>query len=298
MIRRILVAVDFRQPSLAAARWVATHLRSAEEVELAHAVRRPEMPAFLQALSLPEPTWRDPGLESVDRALQGLAGTLHWRRISVATLEGAPVQALAGRALTSGADLLVVGRDVLDRSRGRTLERLIRRLPIPVLAIGAMARERPTQVIASVDAAPLRTGVVHCAGVLAGLLGTELTLLHALPEGLGQQVLGLTEAWLEGLRCESAVGSSVSTEIRVVEGPAAPCLLSEARSKGALVVIGRNGADTTGGRDLGSTTRLLLAEAPGPVLVVPTAAAGLPSRRPLADALRDPVVPSLPATLA
>jgi nucleotide-binding universal stress UspA family protein len=296
VIRRILVAVDFRQPSLAAARWVATHLSAADEIELAHVVRRTELPPFLQGLSLP-PVGRDPGLESVDRALQGLAGTLHWRRISVATLAGHPVHALAARALTSGADLLVLGRDVLDGSRGRTLERLVRRLPIPVLAVGPAVRERPTQVIASVDAAPLRTGVVRCAGLLARLLGSDLTLLHALPGGLDRQVHLLARAWLEGLRCEMPAGSSVSAHTKVVQGAAGPSLRAEAGSKATLVVVGRNGSDAEGRRDLGSTTRLILSEARGPVLVVPTAGAWLPSRR-LTDPLRGPAVAPQPATVA
>jgi nucleotide-binding universal stress UspA family protein len=161
-----------------------------------------------------------------------------------------------------------------------------------------MARDRPTRVIASVDAAPLRTGVVRCAGVLARLLGSELTLLHALPEGLGPRVHRRTEAWLEGLRCEIAPGNAGAIQTRVVEGAAGPSLIAEARSKGALIVIGRDGADTTGGGDLGSTTRLVLAGAPGPVLVVPTAAAWVPSARPLEDALRDPAVAPLPAPVA
>lgn len=269
MIRRVLVAVDFRQPSLAAARWVATHLNAVDEIELAHVVRRTELPPFLQGLSLPaSAARRDPGLESVDRALQGLAGTLHWRRISVVTLEGHPVHALAGRAVATGADLLVLGRDVLDGSRGRTLERLVRRLPIPVLAVGSAMRERPTQVIAWVDAGPLRTGVVRCAGVLARFLGSELML------------------W-----------NSASAHTGIVQGAAAPSLRAEAKSRVTLVVVGRNGADADGRSDLGSSTRRILAEARGPVLVVPIDGAWLPMPR-LIDSLRDLEVVPQPATTA
>ena len=45
---RILVGVDFRQPSLAAARWAATHFGRRTQRALAHVQTVPEVPGFLQ----------------------------------------------------------------------------------------------------------------------------------------------------------------------------------------------------------------------------------------------------------
>jgi hypothetical protein len=89
VIHRILVAVDFSQSSPAAARWATTHFGHGAELELAHVAERPEVP-------------------HASRALSGLAETLRARRISVQVLEGPRVPALAGRALASRAELVVL----------------------------------------------------------------------------------------------------------------------------------------------------------------------------------------------
>ncbi len=48
LLERILVGVDFRQPSLAAARWAAAHFGSCARIELAHVLPIPTVPGFLQ----------------------------------------------------------------------------------------------------------------------------------------------------------------------------------------------------------------------------------------------------------
>ena len=50
VLERILVGVDFRQPSLAAARWAATHFGSCTRIELAHVLSVPEVPGFLKPM--------------------------------------------------------------------------------------------------------------------------------------------------------------------------------------------------------------------------------------------------------
>ena len=115
MIHRILVAVDFSQSSLAAARWAATHFGHGAELELAHVAERPEVP-------------------HAGRALSGLAETLRTRRISVQVLQGPRVPALAERALACRAELVVLGCGI-DGSGGATLEGLARLLAVPVLLV-------------------------------------------------------------------------------------------------------------------------------------------------------------------
>ena len=216
MIRRILVAVDFRQPSLAAARWAVSHLGPAA-LELAH-------------------------VSAVDTtpALRGLAATLRGGGISVRTLQGTPHVALAERARTLGADLVVLGRDVLGELRGRTLERLIGRVGAPVLAIGGLAADPPHRVLAAGDISPLGSGVVRCASHLARRLSAEITLLPRLPE----------DVELRSILAASNAGSVVT-------------------------VVGRHDGDAGEREGLGSTARRILGAAPGPVLVVPGADAWL-----------------------
>lgn len=45
-IRRIVVGVDFREPSVAAARWTARELAPDAEIVLLHVVDVPRPPAF------------------------------------------------------------------------------------------------------------------------------------------------------------------------------------------------------------------------------------------------------------
>lgn len=279
MIHRILVGVDFRQPSLTAARWAATHLSSAE-IELVHVLRRPEVPPFLRGLADPPADRSAMSEESATRALQGLAETLPGRRISVRTLQGQPHEALAELANSSGIDLVVLGRDVLDGSRGRTLERIARGVDVPILVIGTQVSGKPASLIAAVDASPLRAGVLRCADRLTRLFDAELTLLHVLPEGLGRQVHRLTHAWLSGLH-RSTGSHGLRLRTSVVEGAAGPCILAEARPSAGLVIVGRTGADSSSAMGLGSATRLVLRAAAGPVLIVPTADAWRPSLKSL-----------------
>ncbi len=115
MIHRILVAVDFTQSSLAAARWAATHFGHGAELELVHVAEHPEVP-------------------HASRALSGLAETLRARRISVRVLEGPRVPALAERAVAGRAELVVLGCGTTG-SGGATLEGLARLLALPVLVV-------------------------------------------------------------------------------------------------------------------------------------------------------------------
>jgi nucleotide-binding universal stress UspA family protein len=283
VIRRVLVGVDFRQPSLAAARWAATHLGGAS-LELAHVLRRPEMPPFLRGLADPVGDPAHLKEEHAALSLRGLAETLPGRRAGVSILEGPRHEALVEHAARIGADLVVVGRDVPDGARGRTLERVVRGVEVPVLAVGTGMTGRPGRVVAAVDASPLREGIARWGARLARLLGAELTLLHVLAEDLGVQVHRLTHAWLCGVHRAAGGGSEDDRmHTSVAQGAAGPSILAEAKSGSALTAVGRHGADAAGPMGLGSAARLVLRAAPGPVLVVPRAEAWRPSLNLLED---------------
>jgi len=245
---RILVGVDFRQPSLAAARWAAAHFGTCA-IELAHVLPIPEVPAFLRP-SMPA---LDDRLKTASAsplpALRGFAGTLGVKNLSVEVRVGPTVDSLAEAAATFGADLVVLGRKALDGSRGRTLERLIRRLAVPALVVDGHVRGSPRRILAAVDDASVGRNVVEWAGALAQHFGAELTLLHALSQSL------LSHQWLwEERACES---DSVS--------------LGRARvSRADLIVVGRNGAHAMSTADIGSATRLTLRATKVPILVVPS----------------------------
>jgi universal stress protein E len=286
---RILVGVDFRQPSLAAARWAAAHFGKCA-IELAHVLPIPEVPAFLRPsmpalddrLTTPAP--------SLLPALRGFAGTLGAEDLSVQVRVGPPVESLAEAAATFGAELVVLGRKALDGSRGRTLERLIRRLPIPALVVDSRVRESPRRILAAVDDATVGRNVVGWAAALAQHFGAELMLLHALNESLlthqwpweeracesesvrlgkSSRWVAPTHAWLQRLSDDAGPASKGRTIVAV--GAPGPVILGRAQvNRADLIVVGRNGSHAMSSADIGSTTRLTLRAAQVPVLVVPS----------------------------
>jgi nucleotide-binding universal stress UspA family protein len=287
---RILVGVDFRQPSLAAARWAATHFGRRTRLALAHVQTVPEVPGFLQPTM---PVLDDRLVARFGSPLSGLRGfaaTLGATDLSVHVRVGHAVQTLTDVAGNLEADLVVLGRKTLDGSRGRTLERLIRGLPVPALIIGNCTGRRPRRILAAVDDAPIGRQVVGWAARLAQYFGAEVTLLHVLSDALlahdwgseessgeepGQVSLGNSSrwvtpahAWLRSVGTIDRHPSVVRTS--VAGGAVGPMILARARAARAdLIVVGRNGAHATGPGGIGSATRLALRGAQVPLLVVP-----------------------------
>ncbi len=287
---RMLVGVDFRQPSLAAARWAANHFGRRMRLALAHVQAVPEVPRFLQPTM---PVLDDRLVARFGSPLPGLRGfaaTLGATDLSVHVRVGHVVQSLTDVAGNLEADLVVLGRKTLDGSRGRTLERLIRSLSVPALIIGNGTGTRPRRILAAVDDAPIGRQVVGWAARLAQYFGAEVTLLHVLSDALlahdwgseessgevpGPVSLGNssrwvtpTHAWLRSIGTIDGHPSVVRTSVAV--GAVGPMILARARAARAdLIVVGRDGAHATGPGGIGSATRLALRGAQVPLLVVP-----------------------------
>lgn len=282
--QRILVGVDFNQPSLAAAKWATAHFGSRAAIELTHVVPVPEMPGFLRPSML---ALDDHLMASTGNPLQGLRGfasTLRAKDLTVQVRVGIPVDSLAERARTFGADLVVLGGMTAPWYRGRTLERLLRRLTVSAVVVSGPAEGRPRRILAAVDDAPIGSAVVGWGAALAERFGAELTLLHALnlmllghqsPSGEVRDAIGqmprwkrCSHAWLGRLFGATMVQSSV-VRTKVEVGAPGPVILHCARATQAdVIVLGRNGAHA-GGTGVGSATRLVLRGARVPVLVVP-----------------------------
>ena len=273
VLDRMLVGVDFRQPSLAAARWAATHFGRRTRLALAHVQTVPEVPGFLQPMMPVLDDRLTAAFGSPLPGLRGFAATLGVADLSVHVRVGHTVQSLADVAGNLEADLVVLGRKTLDGSRGRTLERLIRCLSIPALIIGDGTGQPPRRVLAAVDDALIGRQVVGWAARLAQYFGAELALLHVLSHALlahgnsSRWVLP-THAWLRSFGTMDGQPSVVRTSVAV--GAVGPMILARARAARAdLIVVGRNGAHASGPGGIGSATRLALRGAQVPLLVVP-----------------------------
>jgi nucleotide-binding universal stress UspA family protein len=288
MPERILIGVDFRQPSLAAAKWAALHFGEWARIELAHVLPVPEAPRFLQPL-VPLDDRLVSGTDGQLPALRGFAETLSCTDLSVHVRVGNPPDSLAELAGSLDAGLVVAGRKAVDGSRGITLERLLRRLAMPALVLDGRSVESPRRILAAVDDAEIGSSVIHWAAALARYFGAELMVLHILSnaladwrlpgdencdEGPRSQVgrschwIAPTHAWLRDLQRTYGPASEGRTIVAV--GTPGPVILERARtSRADLIVLGRNGTHALCRTDMGSATRLVLRGAQVPVLVVP-----------------------------
>lgn len=287
-IEQILVGVDFRQPSLAAARWAAAHFGHSAALELLHVAPVPELPRFLR----PVMPVLDDRMEPVGAPVPGLrefAATLRIPAVATQVQVGPRVQRLTERAARLPADLVVLGRGVVNGHRGRTLERMVRHLQVPALVVGGRAQGWPRRILAAVDDAAIGRSVAQWAGQLAQHFGAELFLLHLLSESLlayqpGESASLLmhqpqfswsgrcrrfTEAWLQGMMSD-VLPPGVSGQAVVGVGHPGPAIMEQVEALGAdLLVLGRNGSDAVGASEIGSATRILLRGSPVPVLIVP-----------------------------
>lgn len=291
---RVLVAVDFSTPSLAAARWVARHLAPDAEIVLAHVLPVPNAPAFLRAhLRAP-----DQFVEAVSApmrgGLEGLAEALGGdRRVQVELRVGEPAEELAALAAAHEVELICVGR---PRHRGdtvklgrNTVDRLLRQTTTPLLQATGPLEGPPANILAAVDGGTASGQVLGAGWALAARLEARLTALHVLDEdvrayvramevaiGAAADARGAEEAlwtttseWLtEAL--ESAGARAGRFEAVVRNGDPGQEVLGAVRQLGAdMIVLGRNGDDALSTHAVGSTTRLVLRAAPCPVLVIP-----------------------------
>jgi nucleotide-binding universal stress UspA family protein len=269
----IMVGLDFRQPSLAAARWAAEQLAGESPVLVLHVNPVVETPSFLPA------GWRlhddgDRTLQSRVEGLRGFVDTLPADRVRGEVRVGEEVVELVGRARASGASMVVLGGAKASRASGRTLHRLIRSLDVPVVVVGPEGGTRPRRILAALDDAAIAGQVIRRADELAQKFDARLTLFHALPDcEAGNVAIRRTRSWMRQMY-ERVTGRPFTGCTTVSAGQAGPVLLDHARAMGAdLVVAGRNGKHAAGPTELGATTKLLLRAARLPLVIVPPARA-------------------------
>lgn len=294
--RRVVVGVDFDEPSLATARWVATQVAPAAELVLVHVLPVPRAPEFLRGSLLPPEPFVEQVAPAMRGGLQGFAGTLGPARVRVEVRVGEPAEQLAAVAAELGADLVCVGHPRARRGAARsgrnTVERLLRRLEVPLLQ-GAAAAGPLVRLLAAVDGGSGSDGILARAWAVAERLEARLDVVHVLDAdvrayaramavaaggsagGADHAERGLNEAaagWLRSsLRSLGATPGRCG--VSVLGGDPGPALLGAcAEQPVGLVVMGREGRDATAPGLVGSTTRLVLGAAVTPVLVVPQVA--------------------------
>ena len=310
-MNRVVVAIDFSEPSIHAASWVAGQFAHGVELVLVHVLERPPMPRFLAK--------RYPSTEQiVDAARSGaearlrslverIATALVWPEVRVGRTDEEVVRVAA----EYDADLIVVGRADLNPNGwgriGTTAQRILRRSHLPIVVVaGAAAREAappPAHVLAGIDDSDMTARVLGWAAFLADRFQAEATVLHvltppilhaasALPGVLSapdapawghvseDDAAATTEArqWLEE-RVRDAAPAARLTPL-IVSGVARPAeaIIEAARDRdGAMIVIGSRGAGVADRLLFGSVAEAVLRDAPFPVLVVVPGSRTIPS---------------------
>jgi nucleotide-binding universal stress UspA family protein len=315
---KIVIGVDFSDASLAGARWVATHLAPQAELFVVHVVPIPSAPIYLREYVESTIHQRMNSAERLYTALRGFAGLLGAPRVRVGIRTGVPWTELARVAHEVKADLICVGRGHKRQGSSRfgatTPQRLIAIAKVPVLVIPQVVVRRPLRVLAALSARDGEEPVTAVAEALASAWASRLETVHVVETDVhqssrplalhasgesaatpGDRTTGIDSLDEEALRAlasewlASIVTPTGDEHTRIVRvGDAGQELIASARgeAEAAAIVMGRVRAahpirSSSNASHCGSTTRMVLWSAPGPVFVLPLESAvdlALPSR--------------------
>lgn len=263
---RVVIGVDFGEPALAAARWVAEQFAPGAELVLVHALSLEPAPLGAPLRELTEPVATVAREFGVDR-LRGVAEALG-RSVRVEVGDGRPARVISNVAHACGADLIVVGphdgRAERSHGIGSTAERLVRISSIPVLVTTAAPGGRPQLVLVPVDDVELTMAVLEWAALLMRRDGAAISLAHVVDT---PNAVAAAEAWLARLVRDIRGVGRVTTEVTV--GTPGDEIVTAARRRGVdLIVMGRRGRGRVFPGVLGSTVNAVLERANCPVLLV------------------------------
>ena len=266
---RILVSVDFVEPSLAAARWVADHFAPQAEIILAHVIEPP--PATRSNVI------RYPSVETIvnrvhidaQERLRELCQSIAPDRARDEIRVGVPHEEIVQLAASLGADIIVMGRQDLASSGwariGATAQRVLRKSPVPILLVTAARAHAPSSVLVAVDESATTHAVIRWGAFMSHLFTAKATVVHA----AGTQESPDEDAWIAEEIGKSSSGAVMEQRVTRNEVRPAESIISEARALGSdLLVIGSSGAGLASQLLFGSVAESVLLSAPCPVLVV------------------------------
>lgn len=301
-IVRVVVGVDFSDPSLHAVRWAARHFAPRAELILVHVLQLPSDP-----LSFGDrPAQRERVIETARAGaairLRELTDTVATGLVSSQIRVGTPDEEIVRVAEEFEADLIVVGRREgragVGGWVGSTAQRVLRRSSVPVL----LARDHSavdsgrvvSRLLVAVDDSDMTAAVLEWGQHLTDRFSGETTVLHVLDIShspsiatpLGGPVwahlyiprhgppatdghVGYAERWLAG-RLRGVAGSERMIP-SVVARPSrhADVIIAEAEiCRADLVVLGSRGAGAVSRLLFGSVADRVLLGASCSVLVV------------------------------
>lgn len=296
---RIVVALDFSDPSVATAAWVAQHFAAGAELVLVHVLHVPMPPRFLEGRYPARERLVETARAGAELRLRELASSLATGLVWTEVRVGNPDEEIVRVAAEYGADLIVIGRSApragLWRRLGTTAHRVLRRTTVPVLLAGDVPAHAPSRLLVGLDDSDLTGPVLDWTGFLLEHFRAEAVVMHVvhplefdhtatLRRGLlksaadaldvgpvEDELLRDVQLWIGG-RLDERFGSlplrGRMTPL-AIEGIPAPSLIAEATRRGAqLIVLGSRGAGAMHRLLLGSVAEAVLGESPCSVLVV------------------------------
>lgn len=290
VIRRILLATDLSarcdralDRALALARETRAHL------VIVHAFEEATPPSFSHATEV-APSWRAPP-DAAEIAKEHIRRGLHAdvmdvvENATVLVMEGEPDDVIERVVATEGIDLIVTGiarEGVFAKGPvilGRTVEKLLRRLGVPILIVRNRPRGPYTHILATTDFSDASANALQVA--LSFFPDRTLHLLHAFEVPHPARMTDLSrqiESFRTALSTDLAafVNSTVLPEearrriVGLVEyGKPAQLVREYVRDRGAdLVVLGTRGRSAMLEALIGSTAKSILQTLPCDALVV------------------------------
>jgi nucleotide-binding universal stress UspA family protein len=290
---RVVVGVDFSEPSTEAARWTARWLPEGSELILAHVLVLPEMDMLLRDRFPVSPSVLENARLGADRRLKELSASIGHPRTWVEIREGRPADAIAELAKEFKASLIVVGaHGEGGHARGypgRTADNLVRSSRIPVLLATQAGKGIPKRILVALTFSSITPYVLEWTAKLAQRFDARVHGIHVIASAVLSHVLSMAAVthgkaemteeevgavfadeknqWSEQLVAAGIPIDRITTE--VVFGEVSGAILGAVDSiEGAMVVMGTHAGPVRRAL-LGSAASSVLRGAKVPVLVVP-----------------------------
>ena len=293
-IQRIVVGVDFSQPSISALAWVAQNFQDAE-LMLVHCLELPHLPAFLARHAAARDRTRELASEGARERLAILGHSLGSAHVQTEVRECTPVEGIIASTSAFNADLVVVastgaklGASLRGRL-GRTAERLARISSVPVLLHTGARREHLRRLLVAVDDSEITPHVLAWTRYLAARFDARVTAVHVVSSAVMTHVLTMAAAggasdaevsreareefrddadgWINEMVTSGLDPERVTSEVEFGE-PGQEIIAASLRLDSDMIVLGSKGAGVVRRALLGSVVSEVLHWARCPVLVV------------------------------
>jgi nucleotide-binding universal stress UspA family protein len=290
---RVVIATDFSDASISAAKWASQQFAPDAELILAHAVELPHRPLFARTALPSNDVIKQAVLDFATTRLDEIAHFLSADKVRREIRRGSPEAVVQELVKEYDADLVVIGphghRARTTKFLGTTADRIVRTAPVSVLVATQPRHQRPQQLLVPIDDAGDTPALLSRVRQLADDWDARVTLLHVWSESLYSYVASISYAqahddakavreiqesingegrrWLDTLASNGFRNDRV--EVLIAHGNAGDVTVRFAQQVNAdLIVLGRRGSGLVAPAMMGSTLGTVLHGARCPVLVV------------------------------